>query len=93
MASLIQVDASQARKGLPELMNRVGYGHEHIAVARHGKVKVVMVDPEEYERYRAMEDLLDGLEAQKALEEFEKSGEKPIPYSQIREELRLGRKR
>lgn len=88
-AGLTTFDASKARSGFPEIVNRVSYGNEHIAVAKHGDVKVVVIDRAEYERFRAMEDYLDGAEALKALREFEESGEKTISSADVLKRLGL----
>ena len=64
-------------------LNRVRTGHESIAVTRKGQPVAVLIPIDEYQRLRQLEDLADGLEAQRALEDFEKSGEKAIPSSEV----------
>jgi prevent-host-death family protein len=89
ITGLTTFDASKARSSFSEIVNRASFGSEHIAVANHGDVKVVVIDRAEYERFRTMEDYLDGTEAMRALQEFEASGEKTISSADVLKRLGL----
>ncbi len=86
-ASLVHVDASTAREQMSELLGRVSFGHEHIAVDKHGKPKAVMVPLDDYEHYRLLEDYLDGLEGMQALADYKKSGEKFVSSDEVLKKL------
>lgn len=75
VSQLPHIDASEARKQMAQVLGRVSFGREHIAVDKHGKTAAVMVPLDDYEHYRQLEDYLDGFEGAKALAEYRKSGE------------------
>jgi len=87
VARLPKIEATQLRANLSRVVSRVGHGHERIAVSRNGTVDVVMVPLEDFERFVWLEDHLDGTEAMKALEEFKRSGEKPVPSADVLKSL------
>jgi prevent-host-death family protein len=87
IGSLAHVDASKAREQLSELLGRVAFGHEHIAVDKHGKPKAVMVPLDDYEHFRWLEDYLDGMEGLRALAEYKKSGKKSVSSDEVLKEL------
>jgi prevent-host-death family protein len=62
---------SEARNKLPELLNRVGFGHERILVERHGKPVAAIVSLEDLKRLEALEDAIDSAVLRRAVEENE----------------------
>lgn len=87
VASLAHVDASKAREQMSDLLGRVSFGREHIAVDKHGKAKAVLVPLDDYEHYRWLEDYLDGQEGMQALEDYRKSGKKSVSSTEVLREL------
>jgi len=83
------LNATKARDQLSDLLNRVAYGGERIPIERRGKVMAVLVSLEDAALLEALEDRIDGEEAERALKEFEESGEEAIPYEKVRKELGL----
>ncbi|HEY9692514.1 MAG TPA: type II toxin-antitoxin system Phd/YefM family antitoxin [Oculatellaceae cyanobacterium] len=63
------IAASIARKLFPDLLNRVGFGHERILVERRGKPIAAIVSIEDLQRLEALEDLIDSAALRKAKEE------------------------
>jgi prevent-host-death family protein len=89
VASLVHVDASTAREQISELLGRVSYGREHIAVDKHGKPKAVLVPLDDYEHYRWLEDYLDGLEGMQALDDYRRSGGASVSSDDVLRKLGL----
>ena len=81
------LNATQARDHLSDLLNRVAYGGERIHIERRGKVVAVLVSPADLVLLEELEDRIDAQEAQRALREFEESGERAIPLEEVAEEL------
>ena len=70
---------AKARKNLTELVSRVAYGGERIAIARRNKNLAVLVSVEEAALLEELEDRMDVDAARKALAE----GGRPIPLRDI----------
>lgn len=81
------IEATQLRANLSRALSRVGHGHERVAVSRNGAVDVVMMPREDFERLSWLEDYLDGIDGIRALEEFNRSGEKSIPSAEVLKRL------
>jgi prevent-host-death family protein len=60
---------AEARKNLTEIVGRVAYGGEHIAIARRNKTVAVLVSVEEAALLEEIEDRMDVEAARKALAE------------------------
>jgi len=73
----------------PDAFNRVVYGRERIRVERRGGQSVILVPIQDLELLEAIEDILDGREAEKALKEMEEKGESSIPLEEVLAELGL----
>ncbi len=81
MTSMSSVDV---RNRFSEFINRTAYGKERIVITRRGKDLGVFIPMEDLELLEKVEDMLDLLEAKKALNE---PGE--ISLEQVAEELGL----
>ena len=66
---MVTTTVSDARNNLPELLNRVGYGHERILLERHGKPVAAIISPEDLKRLEAIEDVIDSAKLRRAVEE------------------------
>jgi antitoxin Phd len=64
-----RVSVSDAREGLPELVNRVAYGRDRVVIERRGQPKAALVSMEDLARLERLEDEEDLAAANKALEE------------------------
>ncbi|HUG15524.1 MAG TPA: type II toxin-antitoxin system Phd/YefM family antitoxin [Thermomicrobiales bacterium] len=68
------VTASDLRRCLSDVLGRVQYGGEHVAVTQHGRIVAVLVSAEDFELLRAIEDRVDLEAALKATREAEEHG-------------------
>ena len=73
--AMISYTAAGARKELSKIIKTVSYGRERIVITNHGKDVVAVVPYEDLALLEKMENLIDVMEADKALKEYEKSGE------------------
>lgn len=80
-----RLNASQARAGFAEAVNRVVYGGERAVIRRHGKDVAALVPMRDLQALEALEDRLD-------LEEARKIMKKPgrlIAWEKIKADLQL----
>jgi len=82
---MAHTSASDLREGLADLLNRVSYNRERVAIRRHGKTVAVLVPAEDAELLEALEDQGDIDAARKALRE-----RGSIPWRDVKARLRLG---
>ena len=73
----------------PDAFNRVAYQRERIRIERRGGKPVFLVSEEDLDLLEKLEDRYWAEEGRRALEEFERSGRKAIPWEKIKERLRL----
>ena len=83
------VPISKAREHLSELGNRVAFGGERVVVERRGKHLFALVSMEDMQLLEELEDRHWAEEGKKAVEEFERSGEKSIPLESLKRDLGL----
>lgn len=73
----------------PDTFNRVAYQRERVRIDRRGGKPVFLVSEEDLELLEKLEDRYWAEEGQKALQEFQKAGKKPIPWEKIKQRLGL----
>ena len=83
------IGVTEARDRLSDLLSRVRYGGERIALGRHGKVQAVLVSVDDAELLERMEDELDIAEAREVLERVRSGKERAIPLSEVKDRLGL----
>lgn len=66
---MTKVAATTLRQEFSDILNRVVYGGERIAVERHGKTVAALVNPDDLELLEALEDRMDLEMAREALRE------------------------
>lgn len=86
---MTRLAVTEARDNFADLLNKVAYGGDRVLVERHGKPLAAIVSAEDLELLEKLEDQLDLLDALNALEEAEAKGEKPIPWEDVKRELKL----
>ena len=79
------VTAKQLKDSSSEVLGRVQYGHERIAVTRHGKQVAAVVSIEDARLLDRLEDVLDVHDALAAIEEAERKG--TISLGELRKKL------
>ena len=82
------LQASQTRIP-PDAFNRVAYQRERVRIERRGGKPVFLVSEEDLELLETLEDRYWAEEGRKALAEFKRSGEKPIPWQKVKAKLGL----
>ena len=82
---MTQVGAEQARKELAELLRRVGYAKERVVISVHGKDLAALVCIEDLRALESLEDILDTLEAERALAGVESGDEPTLSLCQVDE--------
>ncbi len=83
------ITAAKARDAFSDMLGQVSYAKERITLTRRGRAVAAVVPIEDLKLLEALEDHLDGQDAIKALEEWEKSGEPSIPWEQVKKDLGL----
>ncbi len=73
----------------PDTFNRVAYQRERVRIERRGGRPVFLVSEEDLELLEKLEDRYWAEEGQAALEEFKRSGHKPIPWEAAKKRLGL----
>jgi len=73
----------------PDTFNRVAYQGERVRIERRGGKCVYLVSEEDIELLGRLEERYWAEEGRKALEEFRKSGQKPVPWEKVRQRLGL----
>ncbi len=82
------VTASDLKTNHSDVLGRAQYGHERIAVTRHGKEVAAVVPIEDARLLETLEEALDALDALDAIHETEQ-GEATISLAELRERLGL----
>lgn len=73
----------------PDAFNRVAYQRERVRIDRRGGRPVFLVSEEDLALLEMLEDRYWAEEGAKALEEFKRSGKKPVPWEKVKERLGL----
>jgi len=63
------ISTADARKDFADIINKVSYGQEQIMLTRRGKEVAAIVSVEELRLLQKIEDKMDIIDAQKAMEE------------------------
>lgn len=85
---MTRLKASQTRIP-PDTFNRVAYQRQRVRIDRRGGRPVFLVSEEDLELLEKLEEKYWAGEGRKELEQFKKSGKKPIPWEKVRERLGL----
>ncbi len=79
------VTAKQLKERSADVLGRVQYGRERVAVTRHGKEVAAVVSIEDVRLLERLEDLFDTHDALAAIEEAEREG--TISLDELRKKL------
>lgn len=79
------VTAKQLKERSADVLGRVQYGHERVAITRHGKEVAAVVSIEDARLLEQLEDLFDTHDALAAIEEAEREG--TISLDELRKKL------
>ena len=86
---MIEVTTREARSKFATYLNRAAYGKEYIILTRRGERLAALVPVEVLDLLEELEDRYWAEEGKKALAEFERSGEKTIPWEETKAKLGL----
>ncbi len=86
---MTSVTAKELKDHPAEVLGRVQYGNERVAVTRYGKEVAAVVPIEDARLLERLEDLIDAEDALKAIEEAEREG--TIGLDELREKLQRQR--
>lgn len=84
---MTNIPTVKARDQLADIINRVAYGKERIALTRRGKAVAGIVPVEDIELLEALENRVDLEEARAALAEAKEQG--TVPWETIKADLGL----
>src|SRR5437762_385420 len=86
-----RISATEIREDLSSIVNRVAYGGERIILDRRGKGIAAIVSMDDLRRLEDMEESHWAAEADKALADARRKGERPIPFEQVEKGLNAAR--
>jgi len=86
---MTRLPSGKVRQDFSETVNRVAYGRERIILHRRGRDVAALIPVEDLALLEAVEDRLDGEEAEKILAEAKARGERPVPWEKATKKLRL----
>ena len=72
-----------ARNNMAEVINRVSYSGERVALARRGKTVAVLVSVADAELLARLEDAADMQAAKKALTEYRRNPASAVPFEAV----------
>jgi len=78
---------AEARKNFTDIVNRVAYGGERIAIGRHDKDLAVLISVEDAALLEELEDMQDAKEAKKILAQMRRTGDDGVPWEDVKAEL------
>ena len=81
------------RKTMSDTINRVAFEKERVILERNGKDVLALVPMDDLALLEKLEDEADVKAARAALAEIERTGEKPIPWEQVKAKLAAKRLR
>lgn len=87
--TMSNLPTSKARNAFARTLGRVARTGEPIVLIRRGKRVAAIVSVEDLDRLAAMEDAADIADADAAVAEMKRTGEKPIPWEQVKRDLGL----
>jgi len=85
-----RISTVEARERLSEIVNRAAFGKERVILSRRGKALVAVVPLEDLAILEDLEQKADLDAYRKAKVDFERSGRKSVPWTQVKKELGEG---
>jgi prevent-host-death family protein len=82
---MTSVTAKELKERPGDVLSRVQYGHERVAITRHGVEVAAVVSIDDARLLEQLEDLLDTHDALAAIEEAERAG--TISLAELRQRL------
>jgi prevent-host-death family protein len=90
MDSMSEMTVTEARARLADVVDEARVAHDPVFLTRRGRRVAAVIDAEDLERLvEAAEDLADIRAAAAARAEMAETGERPIPWKQVKADLGL----
>ena len=90
MSTTASISVSDAREQLATIIDRVRAEHEPVYLSRRGRLVAAVIDADDLERLIELaEDMVDIRAAEEAREEMRLTQSEPIPWEQVKADLRL----
>ena len=86
---VMNIGIAEIRNNLADALNRVAYSGDRVVLERRGKPTAAIVSLDDLALLEALEDREDVLAAKRALADMRRKGEKPIPWEQVKKQLKL----
>jgi prevent-host-death family protein len=85
----MNVSVSKVQNNLTEALNRVINEQERVVLQRRGKDVAAIVSIEDLKLLQKLEDRADLRAVRRELARMKATGEKPVPWEQVKKELGL----
>ena len=79
--SAIRVSAREIRQNFANVAGEVAFGKKIAIITRNKNDMVAMISMDDLRRYKALEDYVDGLEAERVLKDMK--GKRWIPFDEV----------
>jgi len=83
---MVRVEATAARNGFSDLINKVRYGSHRVLIERRGKEVAALIPPEDLRLLEMLEDTIDIEAARKAL--ANPKNKIRVPLDEVKKRLR-----
>ena len=83
---MANIGVAELRGVMADVLNRVAYQGERVILERRGKGVAAIVSIDDLKLLEELEDKADVRAARRVLREMERTGEKPIPWEEIKRE-------
>jgi len=83
------MSVGKVRQDIAEMVNRVAYGGDRVVIERRGKGVAALISLDDLELLESLEDREDIKAARRAREQMKRTGEKPVPWADLKDELGL----
>ena len=83
----MELSMAEFRNDMATPINKVVYGGERLVLTRKGRGTVALVSLDDLALLEKLEDEIDVREAKKVLAEMKRTGDKGIPWEQVKAEL------
>jgi prevent-host-death family protein len=88
---MVRIPAVKIRDELADIVNRVAYGGERVVIVRRGRDAAAIVSMDDVMRLEELENVHWSKEADKALADAERRGERPVPFERVERRLDAAR--
>lgn len=88
MSEIERIPAEKARKEFSRIVDEAGYSNTTRIITKNGHDRAVIMSPEEYRHFVALEDYLDGMVAEQAYADYLAHGGES--WEEVKKQLGMG---